>query len=99
MVQKKNDWLNQSPDLTESTLKMLEATNSLADKNNNLQVRRASYSRNWQEVLVAASDGVFARDIRLHQTVGINVIAQKDKNRSTSARRFGSSGNPEDLRN
>ena len=78
---------------------MLEATNSLADKNKNLQVRRASYSRNWQEVLVAASDGVFSRDIRLHQTVGINVIAQKDKHRSTSARRYGSSGNPDDLRN
>ncbi len=96
---KKNDWLDQSPNLDESTLKLLEATKSLATKNNNLQVRRASYSRNWQEVLVAASDGVFARDIRLHQTVGLNVIAQQDKNRSTSARRYGSSGNPDDLRN
>ncbi len=95
----KKDWLDHSPDLNESTLKLLEATNSLADKNKNLQVRRASYSRNWQEVLVAASDGVFSRDIRLHQTVGINVIAQKDKHRSTSARRYGSSGNPDDLRN
>jgi len=96
---KKKDWLDQSPDLNESTTKLLEATKSLAHKNRNLQVRRASYSRNWQEVLVAATDGVFARDIRLHQTVGINVIAQQDKNRSTSARRYGSSGNPNDLRN
>ena len=96
---KKIDWLDHSPNLDESTLKLLEANKSLADKNNNLQVRRASYSRNWQEVLVAASDGVFARDIRLHQTVGINVIAQQNKNRSTSARRYGSSGNPDDLRN
>ena len=95
----KNDWLDHSPDLNESTLKLLKATKSLADKNKNLQVRRASYSRSWQEVIVAASDGVFARDIRLHQTVGINVIAQQDKNRSTSARRYGSSGNPDDLRN
>ncbi len=96
---KKNDWLENSPDLDETTLKLLEATKSLAYKNKNLQVRRASYSRNWQEVLVAASDGVFARDIRLHQTVGINVIAQQGQNRSTSARRYGSSGNPDDLRN
>ncbi len=95
---KKNEWLVNSPNLDESTFQLLTATKSLADKNKNLQVRRASYSRNWQEVLVAASDGVFARDIRLHQTVGINVIAQKDKNRSTSARRYGSSGNPDDLR-
>ena len=95
----KNNWLFDTPDLNESTSKLLEATNSLANKNKNLEVRRASYSRNWQEVLVAATDGVFARDIRLHQTVGINVIAIKDKNRSTSARRYGSSGNPDDLRN
>ena len=95
----KNEWLINSPNLFESTVKLLDATKSLSDKNKILQVRRASYSRNWQEVLVAASDGVFARDIRLHQTVGINVIAQKDQNRSTSARRYGSSGNPDDLRN
>ena len=95
----KNNWLKDIPDLNESTFKLLESTKVLASKNNNLQVRRASYSRNWQEVLVAATDGVFARDIRLHQTVGLNVIAIKDKNRSTSARRYGSSGNPNDLRN
>ena len=95
----KNNWLLNSPDLNESTTKLLESTNLLAEKNKNLEVRRASYSRNWQEVLIAATDGVFARDIRLHQTVGVNVIAVKDKSRSTSARRYGSSGNPNDLRN
>ena len=95
---KKNNWLKALPDLNESTVKLLESNNLLSNKNKNLQVRRASYSRNWQEVLVAASDGVFARDIRLHQTVGINVIAIQGKNRSTSARRFGSSDNPNDLR-
>ncbi len=95
----KNNWLEKLPDLDESSSKLIDATKSLAYKNNNLQVRRASYSRNLQEVLIAASDGVFARDIRLHQTVGINVIAQQNKNRSTSARRYGSSGNPDDLRN
>ena len=95
---KKNNWLEALPDLNESTVKLLESNNLLSNKNKNLQVRRASYSRNWQEVLVAASDGVFARDIRLHQTVGINVIAIQGKNRSTSAKRFGSSDNPNDLR-
>ena len=95
---KKNNWLKALPDLNESTVKLLESNNLLSNKNKNLQVRRASYSRNWQEVLVAASDGVFARDIRLHQTVGINVIAIQGKNRSTSAKRFGSSDNPNDLR-
>ncbi len=96
---KKNNWLSEIPDLNESTIKLLESTNQLANKDKNLQVRRASYSRNWQEVIVAATDGVFARDIRLHQTVGLNVIAIKGNNRSTSSRRYGSSGNPNDLRN
>jgi len=95
----KNNWLDETPDLNESTIKLLDSTKILATKNRNLQVRRASYSRNWQEVIVAATDGVFARDIRLHQTVGLNVIAIKEKKRSTSARRYGSSGNPSDLRN
>ena len=95
----KNKWLTDSPNLKESTIKLLDSTTLLGRKNKNLQVRRASYSRNWQEVLVAATDGVFARDIRLHQTVGINVIAIQNKKRSTSAKRYGSSGNPNDLRN
>ena len=95
----KNNWLSEVPNLNETTIKLLDSTKIIAAKNNNLQVRRASYSRTWQEVLVAATDGVFARDIRLHQTVGLNVIAVQDKNRSTSARRYGSSGNPNDLRN
>ena len=95
----KNSWLDDIPNLNESTVKLLDSTKLLSHKNKNLQVRRASYSRNWQEVLVAATDGVFARDIRLHQTVGINVIAISENNRSTSARRYGSSGNPNDLRN
>ena len=42
---KKNDWLHKSPDLNESTIKLLESTKLLANKNNNLQVIRASYSR------------------------------------------------------
>tara|TARA_Y100001968_G_scaffold220469_1_gene203324 strand:- start:571 stop:2046 length:1476 start_codon:yes stop_codon:yes gene_type:complete len=95
----KINWLDDSPDLNESTNKLLDSTKLLSRKDKNLQVRKASYSRSWQEVLVAATDGVFARDIRLHQTVGLNVIAIKGKNRSTSARRYGSSGNPNDLRN
>ncbi len=95
----KNNWIDELPNLNESSLRLLEATDVLSSYNNNLQVRRASYSRSCQEVLVAASDGVFARDIRLHQTVGINVIAIKDSNRSTSSRRYGSSDNPNDLWN
>ncbi len=74
----KNSWLDDVPNLNESTIKLLDSTKLLSHKNKNLQVRRASYSRNWQEVLVAATDGVFARDIRLHQTVGLNVIAIGD---------------------
>jgi TldD protein len=61
-------------------------------------VRRASYARDWQEVLVAASDGTFARDIRLHQSAGLNVLAADGDHRASIGRRYGSSDRPDDLR-
>ena len=53
-----------------------------------LQARRGSYSRDWQEVMVAASDGTFARDLRLHQTLGLSVLAADGEHRASVARRF-----------
>ena len=63
-----------------------------------LEVRRGSFSRDWQEVLVAASDGTFARDIRLHQSSGLSVLAADGDHRSSISRRYGSSDRPHDLR-
>ena len=60
-------------------------------------MRRGNFSRDWQEVLVAASDGTFARDIRLHQSSGLSVLAADGDHRASIARRYGSTDKPNDL--
>ncbi|MFZ9228837.1 MAG: TldD/PmbA family protein [Prochlorococcaceae cyanobacterium] len=94
----KADWLQRCPELSEATGRLLEGTDRLEHHGRHLQVRRGSYSRNWQEVLVAASDGTFARDIRLHQSLGLNVLAADGDHRASLGRRYGTSDRPDDLR-
>ena len=48
----------------------------------------------WQEVLVAASDGTFARDLRLHQTTGLTVLAADGDHRASISRRSGCADEP-----
>jgi TldD protein len=94
----KTDWLARCPDLGEATGRLLEGTQRLEQLGRHLQVRRGSYARDWQEVLVAASDGTFARDVRLHQSLGLSVLAADGEHRSSIGRRYGSSGRPDQLR-
>jgi TldD protein len=94
----KTDWLARCPELQEATAKLLEGTALLERHGAHLQARRGSYARDWQEVLVAASDGTFARDVRLHQSVGLNVLAADGDHRAGVGRRYGTSGRPDDLR-
>jgi len=91
-------WLEQCPSLAESTGRLLEGTDRLLRHGHHLQARRATYARDWQEVLVAASDGTFARDIRLHQSVGLSVLAADGDHRASLGRRYGTSDRPDDLR-
>ena len=93
----KNNWLDKLPSVNEIGEKLLLSTNALK-KDAKVQVRKGSYARNWQQVLIASSDGTFAKDIRLHQTVGLNLIATDRQYRSSGSRRFGSADNPDDLR-
>lgn len=94
----KGDWLLASPSLQEATARLLEGTDALARHGTHLQSRRGTYARDWQEVLVCASDGTFARDIRLHQSLGLSVLAADGDHRASLGRRYGSQGRPEDLR-
>jgi TldD protein len=93
----KQDWLNRCPALAEATAKLLEGTDRLARHGRHLQARRSSYARDWQEVLVAASDGTFARDIRLHQSMGLTVLAADGDHRASLGRRYGTTDRPDDL--
>jgi TldD protein len=94
----KAHWLLASPSLTEVTTRLLEGTGALARHGSHLQSRRGSYARDWQEVLVCASDGTFGRDIRLHQSLGLNVLAADGDHRASVGRRYGTHGQPDDLR-
>ena len=70
----KKKWINEVPSIHEISEKLLVSTKSLK-KNNKIITRKGSYSRNLQEIIIASSDGTYVSDIRLHQTVGLNVIA------------------------
>ena len=94
----KQAWLECCPELTEATARLLQGTDQLKRHGQHLQARRGSYARNWQEVLVVASDGTHARDIRLHQTVGLSVLAADGDHRASLSRRYGTTDNPDDLR-
>ena len=93
----KNSWLESIPTVNEIGEKLLLSTKFLK-KGKKVNVRKGSYARNWQKVIIASSDGTFAKDIRLHQTVGLNVIALDKHYRSSGSRRFGSSDSPNDFK-
>ncbi len=95
---RKNTWLETIPTVNEIGSKLLSSTNFLK-KEEKVNVRKGSYARNWQKVIIASSDGTFAKDIRLHQTVGLNVIALDKQYRSSGSRRFGSSDSPHEFNN
>ena len=95
----KDNWLNHCPSMSDASDTLLKGTTYLERLGQHLQVRRGSYARDWQEVLVAATDGTFSRDIRLHQSTGLSVLAADGDHRSSVGRRYGSTDRPDDLRN
>jgi TldD protein len=94
----KNIWLGDTSSMREMSDVLLGANDSLKRQANHVQSRRAAYFRDWQEVLVAASDGTFARDIRLTQSVGYSLLCADGENRSSISQRIGDSSNPGFLR-
>ncbi len=93
----KDLWLGSCPELGEATAKLLLGTDRLLRHGKHLQARRGNYARDWQEVLVAASDGTFARDVRLHQSLGLSVLAADGDHRASLGRRYGTSDSPSAL--
>jgi TldD protein len=93
----KSGWLARCPALDEVTARLLEGNALLSRHGHHLQARRGSYARDWQEVLVAASDGTFSRDIRLHQSLGLTVLAADGDHRASLGRRYGTSDRPDEL--
>jgi TldD protein len=94
----KEIWLPQCSSMQEMSNVLLAANAQLQQKANHVQSRRAAYFRDWQEVLVAASDGVFARDIRLTQSVGYNLLCEEEGDRASIGKRVGATYRPDFLR-
>ncbi len=94
----KEAWLPECSSMREMGDILLDANHKLNQKASHVQSRRAVYFRDWQEVLVAASDGTFARDIRLTQSVGYNLLCADGSHRSSIGKRVGSTSKPDFLR-
>lgn len=94
----KENWLSQTSSMQEMGDILLSANHLLDQKANHSQSRRAAYFRDWQEVMVAASDGTFARDIRLTQSVGFNLLCADGEHRSSMGKRVGNTSDPDFLR-
>ena len=99
IAKNKETWLTNSSTMQEMGDILLLANNALNQKANHVQSRRAVYFRDWQEVMVAASDGTFARDIRLTQSVGYNLLCADGSDRSSMGKRVGNTSDPAFLRN
>ncbi len=94
----KDTWLSACSSMREMGEVLLDANTQLKLKANHVQSRKAVYFRDWQEVLIAASDGTFARDIRLTQSVGHNLLCSDGSHRSSIAKRAGNTSDPNFLR-
>ncbi|MFN4278834.1 TldD/PmbA family protein [Thermosynechococcus sp.] len=95
---RKEAWLAECSSLSEVADILLAGSDLLRQKTQHLQSRRLSYFRDWQEVMVAASDGTFARDIRLTQSAMASVLCADGEHRASIAERNGDTANPAFLR-
>ncbi|BAQ65184.1 TldD/PmbA family protein [Geminocystis sp. NIES-3709] len=95
----KDTWLSHCSNMQEMGDILLSANHKLNKTANHVQSRRAAYFRDWQEVLIASTDGTFARDIRLTQSVGYNLLCADGEHRSSIGKRDGDTSNPSFLRN
>ncbi|MDX1976904.1 MAG: TldD/PmbA family protein [Pseudanabaenaceae cyanobacterium bins.68] len=91
-------WLGNCSSIAEIGEILLQATAEFKHQASHLQSCRSSYFRDWQEVLVAASDGTFARDLRLTQSVGSSLLCADGSHRSSISKRNGDTSNPDFLR-
>lgn len=94
----KADWLDRCSSMQEMGEVLRGATDQLKQKASHVQSRRAVYFRDWQEVLIASSDGTFARDMRLTQSVGCSLLCADGDHRTSIGKRVGNTGEPSFLR-
>lgn len=94
----KDNWISQCSSMQEMGDILLASNAQLLKKANHVQSRRSSYFRDWQEVMVAASDGTFARDVRLTQSQISFLLCADGENRCSISKRGGNTSRPDGLR-
>jgi TldD protein len=94
----KDGWLKECSPIGEMGEILLRANAELKRQARHVQSRRTNYFRNWQEILVACSDGTFVRDIRLTQSVSSTLLCADGDHRASVSQRAGGTGDPDFLR-
>lgn len=93
-IKRKDLWLPACATVSELSERLLGLSSDLRKKVAHLQSDQTAAFRDWQEVLVAASDGVFARDIRLHQLARAGVSCADGAHRTSIHEQRASTGQP-----
>lgn len=93
-LKNKNNWLNQVSSVQEVCELLLQTNEKQKTATKYLNSVTTNGFRDWQEVLVAASDGIFARDIRLNHSISAQVMCVDGMHRTSSHKRLGDASNP-----
>ncbi|MEN9827162.1 MAG: hypothetical protein RI953_2907 [Pseudomonadota bacterium] len=93
-IKSKDKWLSECATVSEISSRLLDVSANLRRKVGHLQSEQTAAFRDWQEVLVAASDGVFARDVRLHQLARVSANCADGNDRTSLHDQRASTGQP-----
>lgn len=93
-IRKKNVWDKEWNSISEINQVMLTTNQLVQKKVQKLESANTNYFRDWQEVMVAASDGIFARDIRMTQSLSASALCADGAHRASVGDRKGVSGHP-----
>lgn len=97
-MKEKDRWLEACATVPEMSERLLAQSALIRKKVAHVQSDQVGAFRDWQEVLVAASDGVFARDIRLHQLSRMGVNCADGADRTSLHEQRASTGQPNFLK-
>jgi TldD protein len=87
-------WLAAIPSVGEIGGVLTRTTAATRDRVAHVESVRSSSVHSWQEVLVASSDGTFARDIRLNNYLSLSAVAADGAHRAQVSRTAGATARP-----
>jgi len=99
VISNKNNWLNTTSSVQEICELLLQCNDKQKYDTHHLQSVTTNGFRDWQEILVASSEGIFARDIRLNQSISAQVVCVDGTHRTSSHKRIGESSTPSFFKN